>query len=309
MYYPPPWHDVGSRRIDNSKLGPRFELGGIRGFLDNAKNRYRGKKYPAPTSRPVCKRKCSNHMWKGGPNDWFTNKAKIPGEPTLPRDMYDDKYSDKEVERIKTKKTPWNSPGSAPIEGEGCGVNGGNPEGCNAGNTYGSCCKGGCGMYAYGKSAMEHAKEGLFKGATVTTWKRGGEAEVIWATRAAHKGGYAYRLCKVPTYQAEDISKVTEKCFRNGHLSFAGKDTWIMEAGRKAEWKKQRAVRTRNGTTPMDSQWAKIPGLKYHRGPWTFRDYVEVPAKLQPGRYVLSFRWDAEGTRQVWNSCANINIE
>ena len=80
-----------------------------------------------------------------------------------------------------------------------------------------------------------------------------------------------------------------------------------------SDWKRQRAVRTREGTTPSGSQWAKIdlpspPAGKNTKGLWTFKDYVEVPASLEPGRYVLSFRWDTQNTPQVWNSCANINI-
>ena len=130
-------------------------------------------------------------------------------------------------------------------------------------------------------------------------------------------GGYAYRLCKVP---AGGISQVTEQCFRDGHLSFAGDDTWIWQKNKgssqtitDADWKKQRAVRTREGTTPSGSQWAKIdlpspPASKNNKALWAFWDYVEVPASLEPGRYVLSFRWDTQNTPQVWNSCANINI-
>ena len=41
---------------------------------------------------------------------------------------------------------PWGSPGSAITFGEGCGANGGNPNGCQAGefdpNPYGTCCNG-----------------------------------------------------------------------------------------------------------------------------------------------------------------------
>ena len=138
MYYPPPWHDVGSRRIDNSDLGPNLVDTNI---LENVKRGYRGINYPAPTS--ACrgrKPKCSAARFMGGANDWFTNYTFIPGEPTLPRDMYDNWSSDRQVARIKRKRTPWNSPGSAPTFGEGCGSNGGNPNGCQAGDTYGSCC-------------------------------------------------------------------------------------------------------------------------------------------------------------------------
>ena len=36
-------------------------------------------------------------------------------------------------------------------------------------------------------------------------------AEVYWATGAKHRGGYAYRLCKIPE---GGISKITEQCFQ-----------------------------------------------------------------------------------------------
>ena len=55
----------------------------------------------------------------------FTNNTYIPGKATLePEDMYD-KWS-----KGKKLKGPFSAPGSAPIFGEGCGVNGGNPNGC-----------------------------------------------------------------------------------------------------------------------------------------------------------------------------------
>ena len=34
-----------------------------------------------------------------------------------------------------------------------------------------------------------------------------------------HRGGYAYRLCKV---QDGKVWMVTEKCFQKGHLKFVG---------------------------------------------------------------------------------------
>jgi hypothetical protein len=36
-------------------------------------------------------------------------------------------------------------------------------------------------------------------------------------------------------------------------------------------------------------------------------DKVKVP-NLQPGRYVLSFRWDCEQTPQIWSQCSDIEI-
>ena len=45
-----------------------------------------------------------------------------------------------------------------------------------------------CGGFAYGKSAMEHAADGLFDNAAVTKWERGKAAEVLWKSGAGHKG-------------------------------------------------------------------------------------------------------------------------
>ena len=41
---------------------------------------------------------------------------------------------------------------------------------------------------------------------------------------------------------------------------------------------------------------------------WVLVDQVQVPAELQPGNYILSFRWDCEQTPQVWSACADIEI-
>ena len=84
--------------------------------------------------------------------DWFTNHTFIPGEPTIPDDMYD-ANSAAAIEYKKRQKHPWSSPGTAPTFGEGCGANGGNPNGCgckeagpvnfcygNDDRPYGSCC-------------------------------------------------------------------------------------------------------------------------------------------------------------------------
>ena len=61
-----------------------------------------------------------------GLSEWYTNNTHIPGDPTLPEDMYD------EFSR-HTDHGPWSAPGTAPTWGEGCGANGGNPNGCGAG--------------------------------------------------------------------------------------------------------------------------------------------------------------------------------
>ena len=46
-------------------------------------------------------------------------------------------------------------------------------------------------------------------------------------------------------------------------------------------------------------------------GDWTLgmvSDKIVIPKTIKPGRYVLSWRWDAEETAQVWQNCADVNI-
>jgi len=158
---------------------------------------------------------------------------------------------------------------------------------------------------------MEHAAEGLFDNAFVTTWKRGETADVYWASGGRHRGGFAYRLCKVGN---GGISKVTEKCFQDGHMDFVGSTTWIQDLKNKDfdpnNWVAIDAIRTRTGTNPPGSEWAKVnlPHAPKKGDYYAFKDLVAVPSNIEPGYYVLSWRWDCENTPQVWNSCANINI-
>ena len=106
----------------------------------------------------------------------------------------------------------------------------------------------GCGGFVGGKTAVDYYEEGFFKHpwGIPTTWERGTNqgnlgfqlrvrgsmasnyyfwgvkiffAEVMWKSKAYHRGGYAYRLCKV---EDGKFWKVTEECFQNGHLKFAG---------------------------------------------------------------------------------------
>jgi len=45
----------------------------------------------------------------------------------------------------------------------------------------------------------------------------------------------------------------------------------------------------------------------------TFHDYsivdhVIIPLTLEPGDYLLSWRWDCEQTTQIWQNCADVRI-
>merc|ERR1719263_1235309 len=40
----------------------------------------------------------------------------------------------------------------------------------------------------------------------------------------------------------------------------------------------------------------------------TTYDQLRVPEHLEPGEYVLGFRWDCESSAQIWQSCADVTI-
>jgi len=217
---------------------------------------------------------------------------------------------------------PWAQPGTAPVYGEGCGANGGNPTGCQGdyedSSPFGTCCGGskgnnwnGCGGYTGGKSALEHYADGLFDNAPSTTWTRGKAEPVYWTTGAGHEGGYAYRLCKVPP---GGVTQITEECFNQGHLNFAGSVNWIYENMKPHKthdynkWQEVPAVRTTEGTFPPGSEWAKITVTKKMSSGWGIKDLVQIPDDLESGSYILSFRWDSQRTPQIWTYCANIEL-
>merc|ERR1712039_906080 len=68
-----------------------------------------------------------------------------------------------------------------------------------------------------------------------------------------------------------------------------------------------------NGTCLVGKEELAFPSPFSHpsiENPWTFSivETVEIPDDLPTGDYVLSWRWDAEATPQVWLNCADIRI-
>lgn len=57
-------------------------------------------------------------------------------------------------------------------------------------------------------------------------------------------------------------------------------------------------------------KWGKNP--TDCSGVWPTTLYVEdtviIPADIEPGEYVLGWRWDCEETTQIWQSCSDITI-
>jgi len=43
-------------------------------------------------------------------------------------------------------------------------------------------------------------------------------------------------------------------------------------------------------------------------GNFSIVDKVEIPSTLEPGEYLMSWRWDAEQSSQIWQNCADISL-
>ena len=81
-------------------------------------------------------------------------------------------------------------------------------------------------------------------------WERGKTAEVAFAVRNNHGGGYSYRICPTDGH-------VNETCFQNHQLDFAGDTSDILFAnGTRVAFKR---ITTRDGTFPPNSEWARNP--------------------------------------------------
>lgn len=130
----------------------------------------------------------------------------------------------------------------------GCGVAGGNPNGCGAGED-GYCPVGG---YEYGPKAEDFP----FQNIVTTTWTVGDTVEVGWGITANHGGGYSFRLCMLGP---EGRRGLTEECFQATPLQFADDHHWIQFGEDKTNRTRIPALRTRKGTFPPGSHWSRNP--------------------------------------------------
>ena len=65
--------------------------------------------------------------------------------------------------------------------------------------------------------------------------------------------------------------------------------------------------------TPVDDVLGAppyMPGKKTQGSAFDYQmvDQLMVPTHIEPGEYILSWRWDCEETPQVWNSCADLTL-
>jgi len=170
-----------------------------------------------------------------------------------------------------------------------------------------------CGTPAGKMPKISHSKDGLdLPARKVVKWEQGVDQPVAWNAWANHAGGIAYRLCRKD-------GKITEECFQKTHLKFTNDKTI-------ARWKNGsidllEAKKTTEKSVPEGSEWMKNPipmncpdpapanGLCGRRMPAVaLIDKVHVPEDLAIGDYVMSWRWDAMYTPQVWTNCADVEI-
>lgn len=223
-----------------------------------------------------------------------------------------------------TKHNPWRAPGSAPVY-DPCGKAGGQ----NQCHPYQ-----GAAYYI----ATKHAKVGDLGSKVLpympsgTVWTAGDMVKTAWTINANHGGGYQYRLC--PKDQ-----ELTEECFQRNPIPFGGLQQLQFKGDHAAHT--INATYVSSGTIPAGSTWVKNPipidpsdfdppcqeNDPYYPRPvpeskvWPTRcwgnfpshtmiiDWLRVPTDIQPGEYVLGWRWDGEQSSQIWSSCADVTIK
>ena len=194
--------------------------------------------------------------------------------------------------------SPWCAPGIAPSFGGGCGLFRGDPVDCSIEDCTSKPRK----VFSQGSSALDIE----FPDAATTEWDLGSMQDVAWVSKGGHRGGYTYRLCKMPE---EGKTGITEECFTQNVLEFATPFTMIRDVEQPGEaWRKVPQEDLSEGTYPAGSAWRHIGKAIQKQGDGFIRqDTVSVPSDLAEGEYVLSLRWDTNAP-QIWVSCANIRL-
>merc|ERR1712232_243883 len=131
---------------------------------------------------------------------------------------------------------------------------------------------------------------------------------------------------------------LTEECFFKMPLKFVGSQS-LRWGGVSGERLNISGTYVSEGTLPAGSTWAMNPIPCDMSGTPSFAprceeipncgnisdvnhcrctgamlynleivDYVQIPAELPPGEYVLGFRWDCEESNQIWSSCSDVTV-
>eukprot|EP00039_Didymoeca_costata_P017990 m.331659 g.331659 ORF g.331659 m.331659 type:complete len:497 (+) comp16775_c0_seq1:97-1587(+) len=235
-------------------------------------------------------------MCPDGACEWYTQWTVIPGQKTNCNPAFRtmgvncSSTSPIDFPCAEGRAVPWCAPGTAPVKSP-CGVFGG-------------------GFNFSGRDMLD------LDGTPQASWVIGSEVEVAFGITANHGGGYVFRICPAD-------SDLSEECFQNGTLPYSGDSQDILDAQGNLVTTQQ-ALRLSNGTNPPGSTWTRnpipqerglgpgIPAIPtlYGRGPFHYnlREKLKVPSNFKPGHYVLSWRWDAEQTSQVWSHCSDVML-
>ena len=231
-----------------------------------------------------------------------------------------------------TRFNPWRAPGSAPVY-DPCGRAGGGPH-----STAGE------GVYTTTKFAkLGDLGSKLPQMPTGAVWKAGSIVEAKWSLRANHGGGYQYRLCPLKSNLTEACMQQTPMPFAgNSSMMLSNgtiiklKSTFVSEGTLPvgSTWQMNPVpgyINFNNKTghptisgscckhwfdppcydpAPLPNYEALTEGIC--SGEWltniTLYDQLRVPEHLEPGEYVLGFRWDCKASGQIWQSCADVTI-
>jgi hypothetical protein len=110
---------------------------------------------------------------------------------------------------------------------------------------------------------------------TGTVWKAGGEAEVVFAVKFNHGGGYSYRLC--PADQP-----LTEECFQSMPLDFVQEKQALLFKNGSRLSVSDYSVFVSQGTSPPGSTWTRIPLPAAGLGP---RCSCDMDNNYKPGDF------------------------
>jgi len=246
---------------------------------------------------------------------WYVSKVSIPGNATLPLDLIT--VDSDRASRSPCNTNPWRAPGTAPVLSPcGTGCDGGKGD---AWDPVGS-------PQCADPQNWEDGRD--LPQTTRAVWQQGDIVELAWSPSIQHGGGYAYRVCPAE-------ATLDEACFQqlDHHLEFVDDFHTIHWTNDGLE-ETIPAKRTKVGTFPAGSHWSMNPIPIDGRGPppafpqpctlhdcgtwpgtdptkefsYTIKDRMQVPSKLAPGNYTVSWRWDCEESSQVWTNCGDIEI-
>ena len=108
----------------------------------------------------------------------------------------------------------------------------------------------------------------------------------------------AYDTCGAPLKPDPSMSRPNKwdtqvDCYGNCDGVNASKATGVCPAG------------TENFPPPASGKYS---GFGKGIWEWSVVDLVVVPEEIEPGKYLMSRRWDCEESTQVWQNCADIVV-